>query len=133
MMNGLWLSLSIGTAVVCAPLAINAKQFCKYSGPAIQIPRRASRALAQDRQLFYARVFNRSGQRCCRVFPRPRFLVMADNPIHVASADSHYRRATRLTFQRDKPKRFLHARVNEEIGCPIITREIGRVGAILNP
>ena len=58
---------------------------------------------------------------------------MANNLVHVAAANSYYRRAARLTFQRHKPKRFLDAGVDEEIGRSIITREISGVGAILNP
>ena len=58
---------------------------------------------------------------------------MANNLVHVAAANSYYRRAARLTFQRHKPKRFLNTRVDEEIGRSIITREISGIGAILNP
>ena len=58
---------------------------------------------------------------------------MANNLIHVAAANTYYRCAARLTFQRNKPKRFLNTRVDEEIGRSIITHEISGVGAILNP
>ena len=58
---------------------------------------------------------------------------MKNNPVHITAADSHHRRAAGLTFQRDQPKSFLDARVDEEIGRAIITREISGVGAILNP
>ena len=53
--------------------------------------------------------------------------------VHVAAANPHHRRAAGLTFQRDQTKRFLHARMNKEIGRSIIRGELSGVGAILNP
>ena len=58
---------------------------------------------------------------------------MTNNSVHVTAANSHHRCAAGLTFERNQSKRFLNARMNEKVGRAIIAREIGGVGAILNP
>ena len=89
--------------------------------------------LRPGRQFFRAQLFNRIGQRFRTVFLRPRFLVVTNNPIHVTAANSHHRRAARLTFQRHKSKCFLNARMNEKIGGAIVTGEISGICAVRNP
>ena len=77
--------------------------------------------------------FDRVGQRLRRVFARPRFLFVKNDPVHVTAANADHRRAASLTLERNQTERLLHSRMNEEIGRAIVTREIGRVRAVLNP
>src|SRR5437879_7731529 len=114
MRNGLWSSFTIlKTAVVCAKLAINAKKFLKHSRPAIQTPRDPGSVPAESGQFLRAVLFNRSGKRFRAVFPRPRLLIMTNDTVHVAPANSHNRCAARLALQRRKPKCYLDNRMNE--------------------
>src|SRR5229473_907769 len=126
-------SSSVATPCVAgADLVVNTKNLLKYTRPRV-IAGTTSRSAAELFQFLDAQCFNRIGEGCRRVLPRPRFLRMKNNPVHVTAADSHHRRAAGLTFQRDQPKCLLNPRVNEEIGRAIITREISGLGAILNP
>src|SRR4051812_10544940 len=135
MRNGLWSSFTIKlkTAVVCAKLAINAKKFLKHSWPAIQIPRDPGSVPAQDGQFLCAVLFNRNGKRFRTVFQRPRLLIMTNNTVHVAPANSHDRCAARLTLQRRKSKCFLDTWMNEKVGCAIQTGQFRGALAICNP
>src|SRR6266480_2223686 len=121
------------SCVAGADLVVNIKNLLKYTRPRVIHAGTTSRSTTELLQFLHAQCFNRIGEGCRRVFPRPRFLIMTNNPVHVTATDSHHRGATGLTFQRDKPKCFLNARVNEEIGRAIITREISGPGAMLNP
>src|SRR6188472_1139778 len=58
---------------------------------------------------------------------------MANHVVHVATANSHYRRPARLAFQGCKPKRFLNTGMNKKIGRTIKPGELARLGAIANP
>ena len=78
-------------------------------------------------------VFDRIHQRVGAVFQRPRFLIMTNHVVHVAAANSHYRRPARLAFQGCKAKRFLNTGMNEKIGRTIKPGELARIGAIANP
>src|SRR5206468_10472621 len=127
---------SSSVAIPCvtgADLVVNTKNLLKYTQPRVIGAGTTSRSAAELLKFLDAQCFNRISEGCRRVLPRPRFLRMKNNPVHVTAADSHHRRAAGLTFQRDKPKCFLNPRVNEEIGRAIITREISGLGAILNP
>src|SRR5207247_3087312 len=127
---------SSSVAIPCvtgADLVVNTKNLLKYTQPRALGAGTTSLSAAELLQFLDAQCFNRIGEGYRRVLPRPRFLRMKNIPVHVTAADSHHRRAAGLTFQRDQPKSFLDARVDEEIGRAIITREINGVGAILNP
>jgi hypothetical protein len=39
---------------------------------------------------------------------------MTNNPVHVTAVDSDHRRSAGLTFQRDKAKRLLNARMTNK-------------------
>src|SRR4029450_6930172 len=121
------------SAVVCANLAVNAKQFLKYTRPAVHSFRCSCGGLPQSRQFLGAKIFDGISQRFRRVVLRPRFLVVTNNPIHVTPANSYDRCAACLTFQGHKSKPPLHAWMNEEISRPIITGEIDRVCAVRDP
>src|SRR5438128_3613224 len=126
---------SSSVAIPCVArvdLVVNTKNLLKYARPRVIGAGTTSRSAAELLQFLDAQCFNRISEGCRRVLPRPRFLRMKNNPVHVTAADSHHRRAAGLTFQRDQPKSFLDARVDEEIGRAIITREISGVGGILN-
>src|SRR5438045_7053101 len=58
---------------------------------------------------------------------------MTNHVIHVATANSHYRRAARLAFQCCKAKRFLNTGMNEKIGRTIKASEFAWIGAVANP
>ena len=58
---------------------------------------------------------------------------MTNHVVHVAAANSHDRRAARLTFQRGKAKCFLNTGMNEKIGRTIKAGEFARIGAVSNP
>ena len=68
-----------------------------------------------------------------RLLLRPRFLIVQNNPIHVAAANANHRSPAGLTFQSDKAKSFLRPWMYEQIGRAIIAGEISRVGAIPHP
>ena len=122
-----------GSCVTGADLAVNTKKLLKHARPRVVCPRILRRNAAQPLQFLRAQCLNGIGESLRCVFSRPRFLLMTNNPVHVTAVDSDHRRAAGLTFQRDKAKRLLNARVNEQIGCAIIARKISRVGAILKP
>src|SRR5215469_4020019 len=58
---------------------------------------------------------------------------MANHVIHVATANSHYRRATCLALQGCKAKGFLNTGMNKKISCTIKASQLARVGAVANP
>src|SRR6266550_5510776 len=121
------------SCVVGADLVVNTKNLPKYTRPSVIQSGTPNCSGAEPLQFLNVQGFDCIGQRLRAVFPRPRFLVMTNNPVHVTATDSHYRRAGGLTFQRHEPKCFLNPRVNEKVGGAIITRESSGVGAILNP
>src|SRR6266487_2469358 len=121
------------SCVVGADLVVNTKNLLKYTRPSVIQSGTPNCSGAEPLQFLNVHGFDCIGQRLRTVFPRPRFLVMTNNPVHVTATDSHYRGAAGLTFQRHETKCFLNPRVNEEVGSAIITRESSGVGAILNP
>src|SRR6478609_4036472 len=58
---------------------------------------------------------------------------MTNHVVHIATANSHYRRPARLAFQGCKAKCFLNTGMNEEIGRTIKRGELARIGAVANP
>src|SRR5205814_1338149 len=58
---------------------------------------------------------------------------MTNHVIHVATANSHYRRAARLAFQGCEAKCFLNTGMNEKIGRTIKPGELAGIGAVANP
>src|ERR1700704_5705123 len=121
------------TPVFCADFPINAKELLKYPWPAVRFLCRDRRGSTQDRQFLAAQVFDGVGQRCRRIFARPRFLFVKDDPVHVTAANANDRRSAGLTFERDQAKGFLHARMNEEIGGAMVTCQIFGLSAVLEP
>ena len=67
------------------------------------------------------------------VLQRPRFLIMTNHVVHVATANSHYRRPARLAFQGCKAKCFLNTGMNEKVGRTIKAGQFARIGAVSNP
>src|SRR5260370_15182567 len=124
-------SSSVATPCVTgADFVVNTKNLLKYTRPRIIGAGTTSRGAAELFQFLDAQCFNRIGEGCRRVLPRPRFLRMKNNPVHVTAADSHHLRAAGLTLQRDQPKCLLNPRAYEEIGHAITTREIPRLVSI---
>src|SRR6266536_4477909 len=121
------------SCVVGADLVVNTKNLLKYTRPGVIQSGTPNCSGAEPLQFLNVHGFDCIGKRLRALFPRPRFLAMTNNPVHVTASDSHNRCAASLTFQRHKSKCFLNPRMNEEIGGAIITREIRGVGAILNP
>src|SRR5476651_297096 len=124
MMNDSSLFISSGTPVVCAYLAINAKEPFENTRPGITLLRQPRSGRAQDRQLLAARFFHGSSQRFRRVRARPRSLLVKNNAVHVTAPNSDDRRTTDLTFQRDEAKSFLNSWMNEKIGRAIKAGEV---------
>src|SRR6185436_2103509 len=58
---------------------------------------------------------------------------MTNHVVHVATANSHYRRPARLAFQGCKAKCFLDPGMNEKIGRSIKASEFARIGAVADP
>src|SRR6266496_2272275 len=121
------------SCVVGADLVVNTKNLLKYTRPGVIQSGTPNCSGAEPLQFLNVHGFDCIGKRLRALFPRPRFLVMTNDPVHVTATDSYYRGAAGLTFQRHEPKRFLNARVNEEVSGAIITRESNGVGTILNP
>src|SRR6266480_2897261 len=121
------------SCVVGTNLAVNTKKLLKYARPGIVRPGTPSCAAAKHLQFLQAQCLNCIGEGFRGVFPRPPFLLMKNDAIHVTAPNSHHWRAAGLTFQGNKPKCFLNARMNEKIGRAIKAREIGRVSAIPDP
>src|SRR5260370_40751762 len=127
-------SSSVATPCVAgADLVVNTKNLLKYTRPRIIGAGTTSRGAAELFQFLDAQCFNRIGEGCRRVLPRPRFMRMKNNPVHVTAPDSHHRRAAGLTFHRHPPKCLLNPRVDQEIRRAIQTRESSGPGAIPDP
>src|SRR6266513_1194996 len=109
--------------VTGADLAVNTKKLLKNTRPCIIGPGILRCGAAQHPQVLRAQCLNRLGESLRRVFARPRFLLMTNNPVHVTAVNSNDGRAAGLTFQCDKAKCFLNARVNEQIGRAMIARK----------
>src|SRR5437763_16910247 len=58
---------------------------------------------------------------------------MANDPIHVATANPHNWGTARLTLQRHESESFLNAWMHKQIGCTVIAGRSSRVGAVLDP
>src|SRR5438874_13711226 len=113
---------SSSVAIPCvtgADLVVNTKNLLKYTRPRVIGAGTTSRSAAELLQFLDAQCFNRIGEGCHRVLPRPRFLRMKNNPVHITAADSHHRRAAGLNFQRDQPNSLPNPPVNKE-NAPVI-------------
>src|SRR2546430_12374184 len=133
MVNGFWSVIFGVPFVVCTNLAVNAKKPLEDPRPSMQLPGFLGRFFTQDRQLALAKSLDCFGQRFCRVFARPISLIVKNQVVHRAPTDPDHRRAQGLTFERDQPERFLHARMNKNVGSSIITSESAWFGAVSNP
>src|SRR2546430_16854591 len=101
---------SSSVAIPCvtgADLVVNTKNLLKYTRPRVIGAGTTSRSAAELLQFLDAQCFNRIGEGYRRVFPRPPFLRLKTNPVHVTAADSHHRAAARLAFQGGQPQRVL--------------------------
>src|SRR5207302_6827264 len=105
----------------------------EYPGPGQTFLSQARSACPQSRQIARAGGFDGAGKGFGRLLLRPRFLIVQNNPVHVAAANADHRSPASLTFQCDKAKGFLRPRMYEQIGRAIIAGEISRVGAIPHP
>src|SRR6266446_4495156 len=84
-------------------------------------------------EIFAAEFLDRIREGFRGVLRGPRFLFVKNDLVHARAADPDHGRATSLALERDKPKRFLNPRVNEQIGGAIKARELDRISAVLDP
>ena len=102
--------------------------------PGIALAPPFGRRPAQRRQFLRAAIRSIASASAAAVFSRAQISWLVKNdPVHVAAANPDDRCSAGLTLQRDQPKCFLHARMNKQIGGPIVARQLLRVGAVLHP
>src|ERR1700674_815721 len=120
------------TCVVCADLAVNAKESLEGARPGMTLRRQIRRGRAQSLQILAAEFFDRVRQGRRRVLRRPRFLFVKYDSIQVRTANPNDRRAASLALQRDQPERFLRSRMHEHVRGAVETCELERIRAVLN-
>src|SRR4051812_19433261 len=117
------------TCVVCADLAVNAKQSLKDRWPPILfggIPRSHA---PESPEISRAELLDGTRQCLGIVFRRPALLVVQDDPVEPGPANPDDGCAARLALERHQPKRLLRSRVHEQIRGPIMAGQLERVGA----
>src|SRR4051812_4308275 len=133
MVNGCLSAESIRLRILCAQLAVNAKQLLEHSSPTVAFGHGLRRVSSHAGKLLSRSSFDGVRQGFGSILGGPGCLVVQDNLVHVTAPNSHYRRPACLTLEGDEPERLLHAGVNEKIGRSIILGEHPGIRAVLNP
>src|SRR5436190_8038118 len=87
-------------SVVCADLAINAKQSVKHRRPPIVLDRLFRSRDSERPEIAPAKLLDRAGQRFRCVFGGPSSLIVQDDSIQTRTANADDRRAAGLALQR---------------------------------
>src|SRR2546421_142330 len=119
--------------VVCADLAVNAKQSMEHRWPGV-FRGRLLRRYASDRlEIARAELLDRVRQRRRVVLLSPAFLVVQNDPVESRPTDPDDRGSAGLTFQCDQAECFLHSWMNKQIRGTIVAGQFQRVGTVIDP
>src|SRR4051812_43824934 len=118
------------TCVVCADLAVNAKQSLKHRRPPIVLRGVDGSGAPKRPQIAPAELLDR-GRQCFRVvLRRPAFLVVENDPVEPRTANPNDGGSASLALQCDQAERLLRPGMHKQIRGAIMSGQLERIGAI---
>src|ERR1044072_8720953 len=121
------------TCVVCADLAVNAKQSLKHRRPPIVLSGVPRGHAPEHPEIAPAELLDCARQGLGIIFRRPASLVVQDDPVESRPTNPDDGCAARLALERHQSKRLLRSWMHEQIRGAIMAGQLGRIGAIRGP